>query len=325
MSLKSSVECIKENKTVTASVYQPQNKPEWDNFVSNSKNGVFLFNRDYMDYHQDRFKDHSLLFTENGQVLAVLPACVKDGVLESHGGLTFGGVVAGFDMKTFQVLNVFGALIQHCREAGIKEVVYKKSPFIYHSVPADEDLYALFACDAKLFSRNASSCIFMPELRGFSDGRKSGIRKAKKNGLVVRESGDYEAFMNILADTLGERHGVKPVHSVEEIKLLAGRFPNNIKLFGSFQGERMMAGVVMYESKNVAHIQYVANSKEGWDIGAQDIIEDHLINTQYKNKRYFDFGISTENQGQLLNLGLILRKENFSASAVMYDVYHITI
>jgi hypothetical protein len=325
MSLKSSVECIKENKTVTATVYKPENKGEWDSFVENSKNGVFLFNRDYMEYHHDRFEDHSLIFSENGRVLAVLPASIENGVLYSHGGLTFGGVVSGYDMKTFQMLGVFGALIQHCKDAGIKEVVYKKIPYIFNSVPADEDLYALFACDAKLVSRNASTCIYMPELRSFSDGRKSSIRKAKKNGLAVRESSDYESFMSILAGTLEERHGVKPVHTVEEIKLLAGRFPNNIKLFGSFQAEKMMAGVVMYESKNVAHIQYVANSKEGWDIGAQDIVEDYLINTQYKAKRYFDFGISTENQGTLLNLGLILRKENFSASAVMYDVYQIVV
>jgi hypothetical protein len=325
MSLKPSVDCIKENTSVTAALYQPANKGEWDTFISNSKNGVFLFNRDYMEYHQDRFTDHSLLFSENGRLLAVLPANLKDGVLYSHGGLTFGGVVSGYDMKTFQMLCVFGALIQHCRDAGIKEIVYKKIPYIYNSILADEDLYALFACDAKLMSRNASSCIFMPELRGFSDGRKSSIRKAKKNGLAVRESNDYESFMNILAETLEERHGVKPVHSVEEIKLLAGRFPSNIKLFGSFLGEKMMAGVVMYESRNIAHIQYVANSKEGWDIGAQDIVEDYLINTQYKAKRYFDFGTSTENQGQLLNLGLILRKENFSASAVMYDVYQMVL
>ena len=33
----------------------------WDTFVQESKNGTFLFVRDYMDYHRDRFQDCSLL------------------------------------------------------------------------------------------------------------------------------------------------------------------------------------------------------------------------------------------------------------------------
>ena len=87
----------------------------------------------------------------------------------------------------------------------------------------------------------------------------------------------------------------------------------------------MLAGVIIYENKNVAHMQYVANSKEGWNIGAQDIIEDYLINICYREKKYFDFGISTEKQGQVLNLGLIKRKENFGASAVVYDQYQVSL
>jgi hypothetical protein len=131
--------------------------------------------------------------------------------------------------------------------------------------------------------------------------------------------------MKILVDSLQKRHNVKPVHTLEEIKLLASRFPENIKLFASFQDGAMLAGIVIYESRNVAHIQYAANSPKGWDIGAQDIIEDYLIREHYKNKKYFDFGISTEKMGRLLNLGLIRRKENFSASAIMYDTYQIIV
>ncbi len=141
--------------------------------------------------------------------------------------------------------------------------------------------------------------------------------------LTVRESTDYETFMRIAQETLGARHGVKPVHTVGEIKLLASHFPDNIRLFASYKGDVMLAGIIMYESKNVVHMQYAANSKQGWNIGAQDIIEDYLINEYYLDKRSFDFGISTEKSGQLLNMGLISRKENFGASAVMYDIYRM--
>ncbi|MCL5949943.1 MAG: GNAT family N-acetyltransferase [Candidatus Bathyarchaeota archaeon] len=309
--------------SITVENYSSDLKEQWNGFLSKAKNGLFLFSRDYMEYHSDRFIDHSLMFSYNGQLVAVLPANIDNGVLYSHAGLTFGGIVSEANIKTPVMLKIFSSLIRHCTDLGIKEIVYKAVPYIYHSVPAEEDLYALFIFNAQLITRNVSSCIYMPEIRKFDNNRKDNIRKAVRNDIVVKESFDFESFMKIEQETLSERHGVKPVHSVEEIKLLAGRFPNNIKLFASYKDDVMVAGVIMYESKNVAHMQYAANSKEGWNIGAQDIIEDYLINEYYREKKYFDFGISTEKLGQVLNLGLIKRKENFGASAVMYDIYQI--
>lgn len=305
--------------------YSSEYKDQWDSFVSDAKNGVFLFNRDYMEYHKDRFVDNSLLFFSNHKLVGLLPANLVGDALQSHGGLTFGGVVTGFQMKTPLMLAIFNSLIQYCRDHGIKEVVYKPVPYIYQSIPADEDLYALFLNNAKLSARNVSSCIALSGSSKFDDNRNDNIRKAKNNNLIVEQSTDFESFMKIEEETLVERHGVKPVHSVEEIKLLAERFPDNIKLFASFKDDVMLAGVIMYESRSVAHMQYAANSKTGWSLGAQDIIEDYLINQHYRGKKYFDFGISTEKFGQVLNLGLIKRKENFGANAIVYDTYHMII
>ncbi len=313
----------KEPEPVTIVEYSSDRKGEWDQFVASSKNGVFLFYRDYMEYHADRFVDHSLMFYCGRRLVGLLPANVDNGTLVAHGGLTFGGVVSQSSMKTPLMIGIFRSLVEHCRKVGFKEIVYKCIPYIYHSVPADEDLYALFLTNARLMARNASSCIYLPQARKFDANRLDNIRKAKRNGLIVKESRDFRAFMKIEQQTLRERHGVKPVHTLEEMELLADRFPQNIKLFGSFRGEAMLAGVIVYESKNVAHMQYAGNSKQGWSIGAQDIIEDYLINDYYRGKKYFDFGISTERFGHTLNLGLIKRKEHFGASAVMYDTYQV--
>jgi lipid II:glycine glycyltransferase (peptidoglycan interpeptide bridge formation enzyme) len=149
------------------------------------------------------------------------------------------------------------------------------------------------------------------------------IKKAKKNGLLVRQSSDIPAFMKILTESLYERHKSKPVHTLAEIQYLSDKFPNNIKLFSSYKSETMLAGFMVYESDNVAHGQYAGNSREGRNIGAQDIIEDYLINEYYKDKKYFDFGTSNSDFGRKLNLGLISRKESFGASAVMYDLYQL--
>ncbi len=311
--------------TLSFCLYKPEFKSTWDNFVSNAKNSLFLFYRDYMEYHSDRFTDHSLLFFNKGRLVALLPANISSDNLYSHSGLTFGAFISDYTMKTPLMLNLFQKLIEHCRAQGIKEIVYKPIPYIYQTVPADEDLYALFVYNAKLVARNVSSCISLSGAKKFDHSRRDNIRKAKRNNLQVKESLDFETFMRIEEDTLVERHAVKPVHTAEEMKLLAGRFPANIKLFGSFKDDVMLAGIIMYENKNVAHMQYASNSKEGWMLGAQDIIEDYLINEYYKDKRYFDFGISTEKRGQILNLGLIKRKEDFAASAVMYDSYQIVL
>lgn len=312
-------------KALRVEVYRSENKSLWDSFVHESKNGVFLFYRDYMEYHQDRFKDHSLLFYKGNQLVGLLPANLHKQTLHSHAGLTFGGFISGFNMAQPLMLELFNELIEHCRSEDISTVIYKAVPHIYHSIPADEDLYALFRHGAVLVARNASSSIRLAQKRQFDSSRKDNLRKAKRNDLSVKESGNFEAFMKISQEALSQRHGVKPVHTVAEIKLLASRFPSNIKLFASYRGDEMLAGIIMYESKNVAHMQYAANSRQGWKIGAQDTIEDYLINHYYESKRYFDFGISTEQSGQVLNLGLIRRKEDFGASGVMYDTYQINV
>ena len=41
--------------------YGPGDRAAWDAFVRASKNGNFLFLRDYMEYHRDRFEDASLV------------------------------------------------------------------------------------------------------------------------------------------------------------------------------------------------------------------------------------------------------------------------
>jgi hypothetical protein len=306
-------------------MYKPENKTTWDNFVTTSKNGGFLFFRDYLEYHSHRFTDHSLMFYSDNKLTALLPASVDGSTLYSHGGLTFGGIISDYTMKTPLMLQIFHSLTTHCHNHGITEIIYKPVPYIYHSIPADEDLYALFTYNAYLVARNVSSAIYLPNTLSFDGNRKDNLRKARKNNLTVHQSNDFDSFMRIEEEVLIERHGVKPVHSAEEIKMLADRFPDNIKLFASFKDDVMLAGIIMYESRNVAHMQYAANSKAGWNIGAQDIIEDHLIKEHYKDKRYFDFGISTEKHGTLLNVGLIKRKENFGASAVVYDTYKITL
>ena len=79
--------------------YEKENKKLWNEFVRKAKNATFLFYRDFMEYHQDRFEDFSLLiFDEKENIKAILPANRVGDTVFSHQGLTYGGLV--IDEKT---------------------------------------------------------------------------------------------------------------------------------------------------------------------------------------------------------------------------------
>lgn len=303
--------------------YQPSFKSLWNEFVTQSKNGLFLFDRDYMEYHADRFTDSSLMFYNDADLVAVMPANRKGDTLVSHGGLTFGGIVSDTRMRAPLMMEIFETLHRELPGWGIKSLTYKAIPHIYHTVPAEEDLYALFRNDAQLYRRDVSSTIDNRARVAFSTLRKRGAKQAQKNGLVVKESNDFETFMQIEEQVLSTRHGVKAVHTAMELRTLANRFPENVQLYAAYREGTMLGGVVIYASRNVAHAQYISASDEGKKASALDLILDWLINERYADKNYFDFGISTESEGRYLNLGLIGNKEGFGARATVHDFYRL--
>ena len=298
----------------------------WNNFVEKSKNGHFFFQRDYMEYHSYRFDDFSLMiFDETDKLIAILPANIKENILYSHQGLTFGGFLVDDKMKTETMLEIFELLKLFLKEKNIVKIVYKCIPYIYHIKPSEEDRYALFRNDAKLIRRDVTSTIDLTDQVRYSKGRKWTINKAKKESIQTFQSDDYEIFWELLTGVLESNHEAKPVHTREEIKKLANLFPKNIKLFLAKKDERVASGALIYENQNIVHTQYLANSEEGREIGALDLLIDYLIKDTYKNKKYFDFGISNEDAGRYLNTGLIAQKEGFEARAIVHDFYELEI
>jgi len=303
--------------------YTPDWQQQWDDFVRKSKNGTFLFCRGYMDYHADRFTDHSLLFTHNGQLCALLPATTSGNAFSSHSGLTYGGLITDKHITAAKVLEAFILLKDYLIAQGLQSFSYKPIPHIYHSIPAEEDLYALFRIGAKLTARGVSSTIYQSQPLKLPESRKSGLRKAVRAGLIVENTLDFATFWNILNTNLSNRYGVTAVHSLDEIKLLASRFPDEIKLYVAKKNDDILAGVLVYITPTVAHTQYIAASPIGKKCGALDLIIHTLITEVYKSWRFFDFGISTEHGGKLLNESLIYQKEGFGGRATCYDTYSL--
>ena len=306
--------------------YTPDKANEWNRFVAASKNGTFLFERQFMDYHADRFTDCSLMFYRDNALYALLPANVKGDVLTSHGGLTYGGLVMSSRCSAKGVQEVFAAMNTYLSDMGVRRVVYKAIPWIYHQLPAEEDLYALTSIShATLIIRDISSAVIGDRPVKFSESRKSGLRKALRMGLTVRESEDFATFWQILNANLTAKYGVRPVHSVSELELLHGHFPQGIRLYMVYDGETPLGGTLLYLTPQVLHTQYISATAEGKAHGAIDLLFNHLINEVYTDYRYIDFGKSTVSDSADLNEQLIFQKEGFGARAVCYDTYEWTL
>jgi hypothetical protein len=296
----------------------------WNAFNARARNGHFLFDRRFMDYHADRFPDASLVVFEDDEIVGLIPASRKGEAITSHGGLTFGGLVID-RAGTAQAMAMLDACVEAWSDSGAKSLTYKPLPAIYPRAPAEEDRYWLFRRDAQLIRRDVSSAIDYRARGPVSSQRTRGARKAAAAGVAFARSQDWAGYWSLLNQVLGQRHGAAPVHSLAEIETLAAQFPHEIALFTAENGSRLLAGVVMFRSAQVAHAQYIAAGEAGRELGALDGLFEHLIAEHASGWRYFDFGISNTDQGRVLNEGLIRQKEAFGASAVVYDFYRLEI
>ena len=300
----------------------------WNEFNKQSKNSLFMFDRNYMDYHKDRFKDHSLLFYDEDKLIALLPMSEHDDMLISHGGLTYGGFITDTKMKQHTMMDCFGELINYTKENGFKSIRYKCIPHIYHSQPAEEDRFALFANNSKLDTVDVSTYVNLAAPLKMPKGRKAQISRAKREGVVVEELTqleDFKKFIDLENEVLTERHDVRAVHTGEELKLLHDRFPENIHLFASLKDGNLIAGTVVYEYNQVVHTQYMAANDEARTIGALDLAVSTVINKYKDTKKWLDFGISTEHGKIYLNEGLCSQKEGFGGRTGVYEIWELNL
>ncbi|MCD8393993.1 MAG: GNAT family N-acetyltransferase [Bacteroidales bacterium] len=305
--------------------YTPDMAQKWDAFVARSRNATFLVSRSYMDYHAHRFQDHSLVLTDGGKILALLPANTDGDTLASHGGLTFGGLVLAPETSAVDVLSWMESLKEYLKKEGFKRLVYKPIPHIYHKRPSDDDLYALFRLGATLSVRNLASTVDLRQPLESSRLGKRAAKRMRRFGISVEPCTDPANFWQIIVDDRRERHNATPVHTLEEIQLLARRCPQNIRCFVAKVEGEIVAGAVIFVDNGVLHLQYAAANALGKEIYAVDAIYHEVIFNLLPGFNYFDFGTSNERSGLYLNAGMVAHKEEFGARSVAYDTYTLSI
>ena len=305
--------------------YRIDFKNNWDNFVLNAKNINFMHFRNYMDYHSVRFKDHSLIMSKENKLIAILPACEIDNKIFSHAGLTFGGLIQSKKAKANDIVDAFKAICEYAAANKINSIIYKAMPHIFQQHPSEEDLYAIFKMGALIYSFELTTVIDLKSKVKFSNGKKYGVKRALKESVRIEECDEIDLFFKIVKENLFNKYGISPVHTSKEMRLLKSRFPKNIRLFGAFQKEELVAGALVYLSDTVCHTQYIASNEKGKLLRAVDLLISELIKRWSNKKLYLNFGISTENGGKVLNKKLIKFKEEYGGTGVVHQTFEIPI
>ena len=309
--------------------YSVNKREVWNRFVEESKQGTFLLDRNFMDYHADRFFDCSLLVynddnndaeLSDDSLIALFPAnwVEKEKTVYSHQGLTYGGLITKASITQSEVLKIMQKILMYYADyLGASTLMYRAIPYIYSKVPSQEDLYALFRAGAQLEGRAVATVLSVANPLIMRTLRVRKAKKALECGFYIERmrEGDeacLREYWQVLEDVLATYHDAKPVHTADEMALLMSRFPKNIRLFVVRDtNARIVSGIVVFETENVAHIQYIASAAEGRKYGALDLLLRHICGEKYRDKEFIDFGISTENGGHVLNEGLIFQKEGF--------------
>lgn len=299
----------------------------WDEWCKGSGNATFLHTRRFLSYHRNRFKDESVLLFNGRTLLGVLPAArsvSEPDLVVSHPGLTFGGLIHRGTVAGNVMVDALAALCAYYAERNYSALLYKPVPHQYTSAPAQDDLYGLFRLGAQRVRCDLSSTIDLSARREASVRRRRSLKKARQSVIVGPGTGVAELY-TVLADNLWSRYGAKPVHQLCELEQLMKLFPEEIQIRVARAGSEIIAGIILFNSARVWRAQYIASSIRGYELCALDaVFESSIEEACESGARYFDFGTSNEDCGQILNDGLYRFKSEFGGGGIAHEFYRLS-
>ena len=306
--------------------YDPTHKEEWNQFLQQAYHTSFLFNRDFMDYHADRFVDHSLMYYEKDVLVGILAANEVGQTLIVHQGLSYGSfILKENDEKLFK--RFLEEVIGYLHQLHFQTLRYKALPFPFHGSKIDPfDVLEKGSAAIQSVQEDVTTLVDLHQPLSFANNKKKSIRRAQNVGLSIVEEASFTDFWEaILIPNLKERHGVSPTHSVTEIALIKANFSENILQFNVYEEEVLLAGATLFIHERIVHTQYLSANDRGKQIGALDLLISYFIETRFHEHDYLSFGISTYDQGRKLNEGLLFWKEGFGGKHHSLKIYEVNI
>jgi hypothetical protein len=314
--------------------YAATDESAWDEFVAQSCNGNWLHSRRFLGYHGARFDDRSVLLRDDdGNLVAVLPAALDPAdprCVVSHPGATYGGFVLSPRRLGHEVFPLLEAVRAHFAAAGLERLRYRCVPAHLQARASEQDTWALWRAGARLSRRDLWSVIDLRQPRTVDADRRRHLRRGAERGLAIARAStpqDYADFHALLVESLRERHGAAPAHTLDDMLELQRRFPDAISLWlARDDGGQCVAGEWIFAFPGATHGQYGVANAAGRAASAQDLLLETIIQAATEaGQRWFSFGTSTEQAGRVLNEGLFRYKAAFGAGAVVQDFHELAL
>ncbi len=277
-----------------------------------------------MDYHSDRFQDHSLLIFKDKILEAVFPANLLDQRVYSHQGLTFGGLICNRPMSLDNLNTIMKLVIHYYKSNKIKSLYIKLIPNFF-----DESFFRKFEKSLQYLTAenryNDRTMVVDLESYMIHKSKLKRFRRYADYGFEIFKTTDFEPFWNtVLIPRLQSKHGVLPVHSLTEIQLLADQFPNNIFQYGIAKDGQWLAGITLFVHDRIVKSQYGATTEAGEAVAALDFLFITLIR-QYESEgfRYFDMGSVRSDDPSGINQGLWKQKQELGCIECVQPHYEL--
>jgi hypothetical protein len=265
-----------------------------------------------MDYHSDRFVDYSLMIYDDKDLVACIPAHVRENQWYSHRGLTYGGIfIHGFSPLLFQ--EMIAAIEYFLKQDGIKNVEFNLSPPVYN--PFHDSITQSFKSAGYGVSRDQTNMHAMLDNQLTISSKKSaGYRNGKFDDLVFKTNADLADYYNkVLEPSLQSRFGTKPIHTLEELQRLQANFLEQIIVHTVCYDNQMIAGVLYFVKDHIAKSQYAASTTSGFEKRAMDFLyQESIRDFKRLGKLALDFGTIHSPDGSI-SKGMRRFKEELGA------------
>ena len=315
----------------TVQPYTADQETAWDRFVmQESGNGTFLQTRNFLNYHPvGRFEDASLMVVnQKGAVMAVVPAAVQhiDGkkVFRSHPGSTYGGpVLRNTCTSAEKVVGICCALTAYL-EANYDRAELHITPELFASQSTELLQYALYYCGFTQYTELSTYVDVQGKtaeeiMAGFDRNKKRNVRKCMERGVTfspITSDEEVAEFHRLLAINLS-KYGVEPVHTVADLlDFKNNRLGDKVRFYGVKDGDQMVAaGMLFYfEQNKILHAQNLSADLAITEYSPVSLLYySVLVEAAKMGCQALSWGISTEEHGRKLNLGLIESKEGYGS------------
>lgn len=309
-------------KNYTVKLYEKNDFQVWNAFISSAKNATFLFHRDFMEYHSDRFQDYSMMVFEEGKLVSVIPANKVENTVFSHQGLTYGGFVFGESLSIDEINNIVTVVLEFLKNNEVVEFVIKEIISIYNGLGDFTSILKLNGFE--VFTSKTNLAVDFKSDFKISKSKLKHFKRISSIGLKIKKEDDLSAFWNlVLIPRLQQKFNSKPVHSIDEITFLKEKFANNIFQYNVYLEDEILAGITIFKTDKVVKSQYGAITESGEKYRALDYLYINLIN-EYSNKfDFFDMGTVDDDSELRYNVGLLNQKKELGCVVFEQNFYRL--